>query len=357
MKELSNLPSTTPAFANMGGDILTPMTVISAGTNTQKENKETINYKDFEGDGDTPFELVELQSINNMDALKSVLQPDFKSDIAASTAVTSTDGRQDDELTCTNTNKSNGQSSTSDLQAMAPLTNPFIALESPGASGLPNQVTFTSLANPSTSSNVPRLFPQDGYSSNTPKTECILDSQLDTAQGFDPFGPLNSSLSTSLVPNEIPDQSSFSSMSIPGPKQENCHSSSVSSTTLPTDRTVSLPGAKKVLPPPPSKPPPRRPVSLVNESSEMSSLVSSDGTVGPPEENRKRPVPKPRSKLPPLKSNPDASGVPPPLPPKKSKEKGQGYKNIKNPVMTVSFVIKFTPFEAIERLTRKEGIN
>ena len=66
-------------FSNVGSEILQP--VVASGTGHKKKDsfggkgKNAFDISDFEGDTSTPFELVELQTINDMDELKNVLQP------------------------------------------------------------------------------------------------------------------------------------------------------------------------------------------------------------------------------------------------------------------------------------------
>lgn len=63
-------------FSNVGTDILQPVAVSST---THKRNdslgKNTFDLSDFEANTSSPFELVELQTINDLDVLKSVLEP------------------------------------------------------------------------------------------------------------------------------------------------------------------------------------------------------------------------------------------------------------------------------------------
>ena len=66
-------------FSNVGSEILQP--VVAPGLGHKKKDsfggkgKNAFDISDFEGDTSTPFELVELQTINDMDELKNVLQP------------------------------------------------------------------------------------------------------------------------------------------------------------------------------------------------------------------------------------------------------------------------------------------
>lgn len=66
-------------FSNVGSEILQP--IVAPGLGHKKNDsfggkgKNAFDISDFEGDTSTPFELVELQTIDDMDALKNVLQP------------------------------------------------------------------------------------------------------------------------------------------------------------------------------------------------------------------------------------------------------------------------------------------
>ena len=73
-------PSTSNSiFSNVGSEILQP--VVAPGIGRKKKDsfggkgKNALDISDFEGDTSMPFELVELQTINDMDELKNVLQP------------------------------------------------------------------------------------------------------------------------------------------------------------------------------------------------------------------------------------------------------------------------------------------
>ncbi|KAL9986944.1 hypothetical protein ACROYT_G001162 [Oculina patagonica] len=73
------LPNQNSIFSNVGSEILQP--VVAPGTGHKKKDsfggkgKNAFDLADFEGDTSTPFELVELQTINDLDELKNVLQP------------------------------------------------------------------------------------------------------------------------------------------------------------------------------------------------------------------------------------------------------------------------------------------
>lgn len=66
-------------FSNVGSEILQP--VVAPGTGHKKNDsfggkgKNAFDISDFEGDTSTPFELVELQTINDLAELQNVLQP------------------------------------------------------------------------------------------------------------------------------------------------------------------------------------------------------------------------------------------------------------------------------------------
>lgn len=79
-QETKITPTTSSSiFSNVGTEILQP--VVAPGTGHKKKDsfggkgKNAFDISDFEGDTSTPFELVELQTINDMDELKNVLQP------------------------------------------------------------------------------------------------------------------------------------------------------------------------------------------------------------------------------------------------------------------------------------------
>ncbi|KAJ7365756.1 Ubiquitin-associated protein 1 [Desmophyllum pertusum] len=81
------LPNQNSVFSNVGSEILQP--VVAPGTGHKKNDsfggkgKNAIDLADFEGDTSTPFELVELQTINDLDELKNVLQLNTVSATAA----------------------------------------------------------------------------------------------------------------------------------------------------------------------------------------------------------------------------------------------------------------------------------
>jgi len=61
-------------FSNVGTDILQPIAVTATGHKRNDSlGKNTFDLSDFEANGTNPFELVELQTINDLDVLKSVL--------------------------------------------------------------------------------------------------------------------------------------------------------------------------------------------------------------------------------------------------------------------------------------------
>lgn len=296
-KELLKVQPSTPVIAHMGGDILLPTTVSSAGTNNQKENKAAINYKDFEGDSDTPFELVELQSINNMDALKSVLQPELRSDAPATSVTTPADDVPSDGNTAT----------TSDPQATS--GNPFNPM---GTGTTTSGITFSnSLINPSVSLNIPPQYSQNGY----PGGDTVTNAGVDTRQDLNPFAPHNAGLPTMVVDNQPP----VSNINTPVSQQQNTSVSSASNTSLQTNRKPPMSGAIRVLPVPALRSSPRGAEDIVNEQSNMvpPSALNDGGVL--PSTKQKRPVPKPRNKLAPLKNTAGPSEAPPPLPPKKQK--------------------------------------
>jgi len=66
-------------FSNVGSEILQPVAAPGMGHKKKDsfggKGKNAFDISDFEGDTSTPFELVELQTINDLDELKNVLQP------------------------------------------------------------------------------------------------------------------------------------------------------------------------------------------------------------------------------------------------------------------------------------------
>lgn len=68
--------SSNSIFSNVGTDILVPTAVTNFGHKRNESfGKNAIDFSDFEGNATSPFELVELQTINDMDELKSCFQP------------------------------------------------------------------------------------------------------------------------------------------------------------------------------------------------------------------------------------------------------------------------------------------
>ena len=77
-KSGASVSTTTPIsiFSNVGTDILQPIAVSSTGHKRNDSlGKNTFDLSDFEANGTNPFELVEMQTINDLDVLKSVLEP------------------------------------------------------------------------------------------------------------------------------------------------------------------------------------------------------------------------------------------------------------------------------------------
>lgn len=327
-KELLASQHPSPVIANMGGDILMPTAVVSPGATRTKENEKQFNYKDFEGNSDSPFELVELQSINNMDALKSVLELQVQNDgPAASVPVTSSDGVQDTPAIYTDTNTPNGQIATGEQPAMTPPTSSFNVAANFTTTGAPTQVAQSSIVNPSVSSNVPSQSSQSSYPDYPMSGQPIVYQGLNArqAQNSKPSFP---------VDNQMLDHTSVSSIDIAGSPQQN-NSTSVNNTIV--DSNVPMPGAQKVLPSPPVRPPPRRPQSTGKFPNGSSPTVT-DEAAAASGNGQNRPIPKPRTKFPPIINHPNSSERPPPLPPKKTKVRKQSCENINKPVPTVSFM-------------------
>ena len=282
IKELVKTSIANPALANVGGEILQPTTVTSTNSlNSSNKNKE-FNYKDFEDNTDTPFEAVELQCIDNMDALKSVLQPD-----------------QSDPVTSASNQSpfSQGASNACGIPIQ----------ESRHASAQGFQTNFPS-GTPG-ANQYPPMYTGDPV--------CTQQSQIGqtVAQNTNPF----------LAHNSLIDTSSR------GPVSTGIVSVSPQSNTVtyspgyPPERKISLPGAMRVLPVAPSRPPPRRPASVSDESTTSETMSAFPSHVEAPSTStgQRRPIPKPRSKLPPLRNGAEAgphaptSPEPPPIPPKK----------------------------------------
>lgn len=93
------LPNQTSVFSNVGTEILQP--VVAPGTGHKKKDsfggkgKNAFDLADFEGDTSTPFELVELQTINDLDELKNVLQPNAAPAVAKESSNSSCDYKAD----------------------------------------------------------------------------------------------------------------------------------------------------------------------------------------------------------------------------------------------------------------------
>ena len=299
LKELEiKTAAVNPVVANMGGNILQPTTATAIlqpttatttanSVNASNEDKP-FNYKDFEDNTDTPFEAVELQCINNMEALKSVLQPNVEADSVVSSQSQIPQG--------------NNEVGGIPISGMPRRTNPFIQQapsHSPEASfpinGSPMQVTG--------SPPYPPMF-QDNH----------VHTQIEQNQPQD-TNPFTAGPSSNGI-NSLSHQSNTASYSLP------------TTTVSDTGRAISLPGAMRVLPVAPTQPPPRRPASVPNENL-TSEMLAFSSQVESPTPGKKRPVPKPR-KLAPLRNGPEVSptpeplydvplyNVPPPLPPKMS---------------------------------------
>lgn len=93
------LSSQNLVFSNVGSEILQP--VVAPGLGHKKKDsfggkgKNSFDLADFEGDTSTPFELVELQTINDLDELKNVLQPNMV--VPATTAENSSSSYHDNK--------------------------------------------------------------------------------------------------------------------------------------------------------------------------------------------------------------------------------------------------------------------
>ena len=294
-KELQMKISTAnPAVANMGGDILQPTTVTATTTTTSSQNNDNnqFNYKDFEDNTDTPFEAVELQCINSMEALKSVLQPDVETD-----------------------------SVTSDGQPQFPQGTSDTASVPIPTSGIP----INGAANPFTSGSLETNFPM----SCSPVQVMPMNSYPPMYPG-DPVYTQNIPQDTLAAQSGGQRQGPISTGNATVSPHMNSVSYSTGSSVPDTDRKISFPGAMRVLPTMPTRPPPRapkRPVSAPggNITQDMMASFQSQSEA-PSTSGQKRPVPKPRSKLPPLQNGPEVGPSqeplydlpPPPLPAKLS---------------------------------------
>lgn len=67
---------TTPVVSRTLTDILTPQVVTDKQTNSGEQIRNTIDVLEFESQNQNPFELVEMQTLNELDELRSVLNPD-----------------------------------------------------------------------------------------------------------------------------------------------------------------------------------------------------------------------------------------------------------------------------------------
>lgn len=327
LKELKIKTSTAnPAVANMGGDILQPTTATNTTTttnalNTTNENKQ-FNYKDFEDNTDTPFEAVELQCINNMEALKSVLQPDVETDSVTSSQPQIPQGTND---------AGNVPVMTSGIPIMG-VPNLFAA----HVSSHSLETNFPVTGSPPVPMSAANPYPMTQMEQTVP-------------QYSNPFLPHNS---------QTAGQEPISTGLVSVSPHSNTVSYSSGNTVSGTDRKISLPGAMRVLPAAPARPPPRRPISVPNQgvTSEMMSALPSQGEHPSTTPAQKRPVPKPRSKLPPLRNGPEAGPSheplydvpPPPIPPKKSIGKNRNMDHAqKSDVPTVSMENHTLPFSLV----------
>ena len=280
-----------PAVANMGADILQPTTATTTATTAShlsNENKQ-FNYKDFEDNTDTPFEAVELQCINNMEALKSVLQPDVETD-----SVTCDSGPQILQ----------GANNTASI----PIST----------SGIP----INGAANPFDACSLETNFPM----SSSPVQVTPINSYPPMYGGDSVHAHMGQNVSADIFGTQNGGPGPVSTGIATVSPQLDAASYSTGSNVVATDKKISLPGAMRVLPSMPSRPPPRRPISVPggNITPEMMPALGSQSEAPSPSPRQKRPVPKPRSKLPPLRNEPEANPSqeplydhpPPPLPAK-----------------------------------------
>ena len=87
-------------FSNVGNEILQPVVASEMGHRKKDsyggKGNNSFDLADFEGDSSTPFELVELQTINDLDELKNVLQPCTVQGGVEETFITSNNRRKAD---------------------------------------------------------------------------------------------------------------------------------------------------------------------------------------------------------------------------------------------------------------------
>lgn len=275
-----------PVFANIGGNILQPTTAATTATTTNSLNTNTennpFNYKDFENNTDTPFEAVELQTIDNMQALKSVLQPDVKTDFVRS------------------------------CQPQA--TSAFNTIPT-SISGMPLKELTNQSDSSVASQRIKTTFPISG--SLTQVTKPCLPVYHD-----DPtYCQVGQSIPQNTNPFVTPKQRPVSTGIVSASPQLNTVSYTTGNTS--THGKVSMPGAMRVLPATPARLPTPRPTSASNE--EIITPFQSHFESPTVSSTQKRPIPKPRSKLPPLRNDSETVSTseslydvpPPPLPPKK----------------------------------------
>jgi hypothetical protein len=66
--------------------ILTPLPASAKNSSSNSNPKSTFNFSDFENDTSSPFDNVELKTINDLEELAHVLQPEAKSNAASTPA-------------------------------------------------------------------------------------------------------------------------------------------------------------------------------------------------------------------------------------------------------------------------------
>ncbi|XP_046861221.1 ubiquitin-associated protein 1-like isoform X2 [Xenia sp. Carnegie-2017] len=263
-----------PFIANIGNEILQPISTSSTpvATSVNGKTSEQFNYKDFEDNTDTPFESVERQSINDMDALRSILQPKAEGNFKMNVS-----------------NNAGG-----------------IAESSQGVDGVDG--------NTDTSSHKSNMLNTVGNG----KATIHQSSNLNETRSASPMNANSTGENTSMNGDQFPPQHS----------QLNAEG----------NRRISLPGALRVFPPGAVNPPPRHRVSDPNKSvpMETESAFQSRTEEAITSQSGKKPVPKPRSKFPPIVNSQDTLATsepiydvpPPPLPPKKNIGKSKQANNM-----------------------------
>lgn len=166
-------------FSNVGSEILQP--VVAPGLGHKKSDsfggkgKNAFDLADFEGDTSTPFELVELQTINDMDELKNVLQPNI---IRPATTVENPSNSHAD----TKLKASTSASATS--ISVSPPQSSLIDITGTNSCNKPSSVTKPSDVTTSTNANTRGAllvdFGDSRTSSSTPQVPAVNSDSVTT---------------------------------------------------------------------------------------------------------------------------------------------------------------------------------